>query len=372
MVDVNYDPGEPVPPRPPLLRHVKELLANPAPLRWLIHGLIEDNTLSMLFGPPASAKSFVSLSMAASVATGTPWYGHPVRQGGVAYLAGEGFGGLSRRLKAWATVNPDAGLESAPLYLSSRVVPLIEDAAVDEIDDAIKEAGIGHVSLVVVDTLHRASAGADENSAKDMGAIIAACDRIREKYNCVVLLVHHSGHGQDRARGSSSIRASLDFEMAAIKDGENIKVTATKTKEAQEPDPLHFRLVEVSTGWTDEDGQPICSAVLEPTDAPEGGPTAKGSGLGINQSAVLATLRYMTAELRSSARDDASKYEAVKVRDLRARCKDNGVAKDAFRRALETLAAKNLVITDGLTVVAAADLAEGLKGDKGDIRDVCD
>ncbi len=369
MVDVNYDPGEPVPPRPPLLRHVKELLANPAPLRWLIHGLVEDGTLSMLFGPPAAGKSFVSLSMAASIATGVPWYGHPVRQGGVVYLAGEGHGGLARRLKAWATVNPDAGLKSAPLYLSSRVVPLIEDDAVDEISSAIQEAGIGRVSLVVIDTLHRASAGADENSSRDMGEVIAACDRIREKHNCVVLLVHHSGHGMDRARGSSSIRASLDFEAACVKDGEIIKITVTKAKESAEPAPLHFRLVDVGTGWFDEDGQPIGSAVLEPTDVPEGGEKSAKSGLGGNQRALLTILRNMTAELRTSV-EDGDEYTAVKVKDLRSRCKEEaGIEKDGFRRALESLEEKDLVITDGITIVAAADLAESVKSDIRDKRD---
>ncbi|HUW80494.1 MAG TPA: AAA family ATPase, partial [Acidocella sp.] len=48
---------EPQAPRPPLLRHVRELLTNPPAVRWLIRGIIEADTLAMLYGQPGAGKS---------------------------------------------------------------------------------------------------------------------------------------------------------------------------------------------------------------------------------------------------------------------------------------------------------------------------
>ena len=117
--------------------------------------------------------------------------------------------------------------------------------------------------------LIRLPAPLDENSSRDMGTLIRACDEIRERYGCAVILVHHAGHGQDRARGSSAIKAALDTEISTTKDGETITVQSTKQKEGENLKPLHFRLRSVDTLWLDEDGERIHSAVLEPCDPPE-------------------------------------------------------------------------------------------------------
>ncbi|MFA6182149.1 AAA family ATPase [Acidithiobacillus sp.] len=118
------DLPEPEAPRPPLLRHVRELLTNPPAVRWLIRGIIEADTLALLYGQPGAGKSFIALSMAASIACGADWYDHRVTQGPAVYILGEGGGGVSRRLRAWQLSNPDARLQDAPLYVSSRMVTL--------------------------------------------------------------------------------------------------------------------------------------------------------------------------------------------------------------------------------------------------------
>ena len=82
-----------------------ELTATPKPVSYLIDGLIETEALCLLFAPPSAGKSFVSISMAAAIATGKDWLGRGTRQGAVFYLAGEGHAGLARRLKAWEVNN---------------------------------------------------------------------------------------------------------------------------------------------------------------------------------------------------------------------------------------------------------------------------
>jgi len=299
---------EPQPARPPLLRHVRELVTNPPAVRWLIRGIIEADTLAMLYGQPAAGKSFIALSMAASIACGSDWYDHRVTQGPAVYILGEGGGGVSRRLRAWQLSNPDARLQDAPLYVSTRMVPLGEAEAVQEIAAAIEESGAGKPSSVWIDTLARAAAGLDENSSRDMGELIRACDAIRERYGCAVVLVHHAGHHQDRARGSSAIKAALDTEISATKDGPVITLQSTKSKEGEPFRPLTFQLAGVDTGWNDEDGERVYSAVLEPCDAPE-----QGEQLGKNQGIALAVLRDLFRQREKIASEGGRNPESVRI-----------------------------------------------------------
>ena len=335
---------EPEAPRPPLLRHVRELLTNPPAVRWLIRGIIEADTLALLYGQPGAGKSFIALSMAASIACGSDWYDHRVTQGPAVYILGEGGGGVSRRLRAWQLSNPDARLQDAPLYVSSRMVPLGEAEAVAEIEAAISDAGVGKPSSVWIDTLARAAAGLDENSAADMGELVRACDAIRERYGCAVVLVHHAGHNQDRARGSSAIKAALDTEISATKDGQVITLQSTKSKEGEPFAPLTFQLAGVDTLWIDEDGERVYSAVLEPCDAPE-----QTEALGKNQTVCLGVLKEMYANRQKNLDDAGNGHNSAKVLLSEWR-EGSGLSKQRFYEAKTALVKLGLVEIQGSIV----------------------
>src|SRR5690606_11723274 len=57
---------------------------------WLVDGYFEADSLDLIFGEPGCGKSFISIDLGCSIATGTPWHGHEVKQGMVIYIAGEG------------------------------------------------------------------------------------------------------------------------------------------------------------------------------------------------------------------------------------------------------------------------------------------
>lgn len=249
--------------RGPLLRPVGTMLETPPVVRHLIEPILEDGVLAMLFGDPAAGKSFLALDWAAAIATGRNWRNGKVRSGPVIYIAGEGHAGLSRRLKAWET-HHGASLADAPLFISTRVVPFLDSAALrnltDEID-ALPEPPV----LIVVDTVSRALAGANENDQADASGFVAACDELRARYKCALLLVHHSGHGdKSRARGSSVFRAALDAEysLSCAPDGMRT-LTCTKSKDSEPPAPMNFKLQDVALPWFNpETGECLKSAVL--------------------------------------------------------------------------------------------------------------
>ena len=54
-----------------------------------------------MHGAPGSGKSFCALDIGLSISAGMPWHDKATRQGSVLYIAGEGVGGLGRRVKAF-------------------------------------------------------------------------------------------------------------------------------------------------------------------------------------------------------------------------------------------------------------------------------
>jgi len=120
--------------------------------------------------------------------------------------------------------------------------------------------------MVQIDTLARNFGAGDENSTEDMSTFITHLDRhIRQRWSCAVVVVHHSGHNMERARGSSALKAAVDSEIEVSRDeAGNVRVKVTKMKDAEVPPEMMLRLKGVELpGLFDEEGAPVTSAVLE-------------------------------------------------------------------------------------------------------------
>ena len=176
---------------------------------WLVKSHIEEGTFVMVFGQSGAKKSFVVYDLACCIATGKDWHGNRVKKGAVLIIAGEGSGGLNRRLRGWEKHN-QTSLKDVPLYGNERPLILTDDENIEALISYIQERiGIdGAPSLIVVDTLARALGSADERSGADVNKLIAALTDIIQQYKCSILLVHHTGHSdaaQHRARGASEL-----------------------------------------------------------------------------------------------------------------------------------------------------------------------
>jgi len=255
-----YDPRL---PRHWRLRPMAELLAQPAPTRWLIRGILEQATIACLFGASGVGKSFLTVDLSACVATGTPWHGHAVTQGAVVYLAGEGHNGLARRFLAWGIAH-DVDLAAAPLHVSSAAISLTDVDAAAAVVDAVHATGAAP-ALIVIDTLNaHLSPGADENETAIMGALTAAADALRHAFDAAVLIVHHVGHAaQNRERGASNLRPALDWSYLAARSADGpLILSCAKSKDHEEPAPKSFYLRRIELPWRDDEDKPETSAVL--------------------------------------------------------------------------------------------------------------
>lgn len=218
------------------------------PPEYHITDLIETDALAVLFGDPATGKSFIAIDMACCVATGNDFHGHEAKQGPVFYIAGEGRNGIRRRLTAWEN-RQETSLTDAPLYVSRASAQFLDGNSAIMVASAIDALTVRHgiPRLIVVDTLARNFGAGDENSQKDMTTFIVAMDGLRLRFpGCTIIIVHHSGHGdKDRARGSSVLKGAVDAEYKATKADDRIKLENQKMKDGPPPRPMEFRLESV-------------------------------------------------------------------------------------------------------------------------------
>ena len=234
---------------------------------FLVEGMIERRSLAMIFGQPASGKSFLAVDLAASIAAGRAFQGLKTQKGDVVYIAGEGYRGLKRRFTAWATYH-DVSPEEIRVMISRSAVDYRDERAAQELENELLKAkakGLAPI-LFVVDTLARSFGGADENSNSEMGKFISVIDQSNVKFGCATLIVHHSGHGENqRARGASALRGALDTEFSCKKDRSTVVISCTKMKDAEAPANLAMNLKSVELGVA-KDGRQISSAVLVRND----------------------------------------------------------------------------------------------------------
>lgn len=221
---------------------------------WLIENLIEVGCLVLLFGDPGAGKSFLAIDWAYCVATGTPFFGREVKSGTVVYVAGEGHRGFGRRREAWGA-HHGVDTKAAPVYLSTGPANMLE--ALEQVRTAI--APLDPPALIVFDTLARNFGNGDENSTKDMSAFVAAVDDLRADYpDCVVLIVHHSGHAEkQRARGAMALKGAVDTEYR-LDTEKGLRLVNTKMKDGETPQPIPLVLKEVgrSAVLVEDDNQP--------------------------------------------------------------------------------------------------------------------
>lgn len=219
----------------PGLLSAAELSELPAPT-WLVDGLIPSGGLSVLYGAPSTGKSFLSLALALSIATGVPWLGRTVEAGPVIYIAGEGNGGMPRRQEAWFL---SEGVEDAALGYYRHSVDLLDPEASGALASVVRAI---RPRLIVIDTLARTIGAGDESGSRDMNRYVAAVDRVRG--DAAALVVHHVGHDKtQRERGHSALRGAADCSLRLKRaDGGGLTLSCEKMKEAKEWEPIGLRL----------------------------------------------------------------------------------------------------------------------------------
>ena len=272
--------GEPVsgaplaaPPRFRLLT-VGDLLKRPDPVD-VIADIIPQGGAGMVFGRSGTGKSLLALDWALTIAAGgeeAEWFGHAVTPGSVVYVVAEGQAAFHRRVAAWLSARQTRAVEHIR-FIYDAVQLVSSDCADPTALVQTIRAWEPHPLLVILDTYHACTPGAEENSAKDTGLAIQSLNYIRRETGAAVELLHHPPkHGRDE-RGSSALRAAMDVihKLTADEtDRERLTLIWDKVKDGVKCPSLHFRLRTQDTSAViaplerASDGQPppSCQAAL--------------------------------------------------------------------------------------------------------------
>lgn len=269
------------PPTDNWLIQADEFSQQPAPIRWLIKGWVQERSLMMIHGPSGGGKTFAVLDMCLTIASGMAlWANLKVKTGTVVYLCGEGHHGVRSRIAAWKHKKSISRLN---MYISRDGLDLNTPAGYQRTVDNLRKLQ-EKPKVIVVDTLHRFLQG-DENSAQDTKTMLDACAALIAEFDCAVILVHHTGvsnEAQHRARGSSAWRGALDIEISVIPstDGKPMQLVQRKSKDAELSKDIFCELESVIIpNWFDEDDEPVSSAVLAILEEQDYQPVKKESKL---------------------------------------------------------------------------------------------
>jgi hypothetical protein len=180
---------------------------------------------------------------------------------------------------------PDFWISTLPLTLAADA-----EAMIEEVRAALGPRSPG---LVVIDTLNQAIPGSDSDD-EIMRAFGKAARRVADAFQCAVIAVHHSGWNDSRMRGSRSLQATEDAEIAVRKDeaGNTIaEVVAARDFAEGAITASRFEVLEVGAA---DNGDKISSLVMHEIEVPAGtkrtSERPKAGGKKLTEAEVYARL----------------------------------------------------------------------------------
>ena len=151
----------------------------------IIEGFLYPGTY-LIAGSPKIGKSFLVTQIGYSIATGTPLWSMPVRQGSVLYLALEDdCARIQRRLARMF------GVEGTPAFHFATRAKSLENGLMQQLEGFIREHS--DTQLIIIDTLQkvRGDEGEKYSYANDY-QIIASLKALTDSMPIAIMIVHHT------------------------------------------------------------------------------------------------------------------------------------------------------------------------------------
>jgi hypothetical protein len=263
----------------------------PASVRWLVKHLVRAGSTGVQYGPPGSGKSAGATDLACHVDTGKPWRGLKVAGGPVVIVAGEDPEGTMLMVQAWE----DHHRTKTRVAVVAGPINLDLDPTTGEPKDLAEltqhleriAADLGEpIALIILDTL--ASMWRDESN-EGMALFVGHCRDLADRFDCAVLVVHHTGKDASRGeRGGSALRAGVDLSLEYSREGDAGCISAVKVRGATDGMRWGYTLAPVTLG-EDADGDPITAVVTAPCPPPTKGGRLTPRGTIVLRALLIAT-----------------------------------------------------------------------------------
>lgn len=192
-------------------------------VEWLIYGLWQRGSSGMTYGDGASGKTYLAICKCLRLACGLPplssSYPHcdPKK---VLYFVSEGRQEFFKRLLAAINglklIGYDVNSIKELVNQNMIIVPEVPQLYASNAKRSIKSYleywnihGQPTIDYAVIDTLHRAAVGSDENSEKDANIILENVRWFIRETSAAIEIIHHSNKSGGY-RGSSAYRNDVD------------------------------------------------------------------------------------------------------------------------------------------------------------------
>ena len=312
---------------------------------YLVDELIPIAGLVDVWGKAKCFKSFWTLDLMLHVAMGWEYRERYVQQGSVVYCAFEGAHGYKKRGEALRRRYGIAPETHVPLYVMPGQANLITEHRL-LISEIAEQLGDTPPAAVVLDTLNKSLVVAQKNKDVNMGNYVRAAEAIRDRFHCVVIIVHHCGYDDTRPRGHSSLPGAVDAQLAVVRQEEIVTVTVEMMRDGPEETQVVSAVETVEVGQ-DQNGKVLTSLVVVPSEAePSAAQSGWPRGLAVFHAALKHSLGQQGEVFHPELRLTATSFEIAFTRPtLRPRTTQKRQSKmqKAFVRALGDAQTKGLV-----------------------------
>lgn len=228
------------------VRAAYNLSTTPEAQRFLVSDLWAHEAVGIIGGEPKCCKSFLALSLAVAVASGTPCLGHfAVQAPGpvLLYPAEDSLSTVRSRIEGICAAQA-VDFAALPLYV---ITALRLQLDVQQDRTQLRETIERYKpKLLILDPFVRLHS-IDENASGEVAPLLQHLRYLQRTYQLAVALVHHAKKGASFARPGQALRGSSDFHAWGDSNlyltRTTAQITLTIEHRAAAPiDPLALRL----------------------------------------------------------------------------------------------------------------------------------
>ena len=327
----------------------------PKRLSWLIKNYFPIESLIWLSGQWSSYKTFIMLDIAYHLSLGLEWQGNRVKQCKGLIAAGEGVGGLRKRLRGLADHHGQE-YSAKHLFITKEAVFFNDVGSVAQLKANIQGEGLD-LDYLVIDTKAANMIGSDSDPAT-MNDWINAIRKLQHDLGLTVFVIDHLNKQQgDTIRGVGQQDGAADAAYMLKRpdaDCDLVELSVYKDpKDFQTPQTIQFtpKVVTLSEAWNDEDDEPQTTLVLEavqPINADGFVQSNNGNGgsptrMGKNMRLALDGLNALIAECEARLAGTSRKPE-IEMSHWRDYLRQEGMDGATARKSTSNLLDAGIVI----------------------------
>lgn len=331
------------------------ITAEVAPAR--VKRILPTQGVAFICGPSTGGKTALALEVSLRVSRGEAVGGFRSKQCGVVYVAAEDPCGVRSRIAAWKAQHGSDGA----FELIGQAPDLRDDADFLALQNALRAAAADMgaentpLGLVVIDTMSKATPGADQNSSADMGLAMSRLGQLAQQFGVLVVVIAHTG--KDQAKGIAGWYgqfAGADAVIMVSGDGgldapREFKVEKLKNGPAGARGGFRLRSIVIGE---DEDGEAETACILDGFEAPVAvaDKTERFRRPKPQEQFLMTAIGYVQDHGPTEPAPQMSGIrpgqQGVRVKDVRDRAYEAGfklgdekldTARKRFERALQTL-----------------------------------